>query len=285
MAGGRNKKLGRSLGGNIVVYGILILFGAFMLMPMVYAVNSAFKPLDELFVFPPRFFVQNPTLDNFSDLETIMGQSWVPFSRYLLNTVLITVVGTAGCVIVTSMAAFVLAKFRFPGSRAIFRIVTTALMFSGYVTQIPNYLIMARLGWIDTYLAMIVPAFGMPMGLFLTKQYMENVPDVLIEAARIDGANLWQIFWRVIMPNTRPAWLTVTILSVQALWNSKAIQYIYSEDLKTLPYALQQILGGGVSRTGVGSAVTVIMMIVPIVTFILSQRQITETMASSGIKE
>ncbi|MBQ7247227.1 MAG: carbohydrate ABC transporter permease [Lachnospiraceae bacterium] len=256
-----------------------------MLMPMVYAVNSAFKPLDELFVFPPRFFVQNPTLDNFSDLETIMGQSWVPFSRYLLNTVLITVVGTAGCVIVTSMAAFVLAKFRFPGSRAIFRIVTTALMFSGYVTQIPNYLIIARLGWIDTYLAMIVPAFGMPMGLFLTKQYMENVPDVLIEAARIDGANLWQIFWRVIMPNTRPAWLTVTILSVQALWNSKAIQYIYSEDLKTLPYALQQILGGGVSRTGVGSAVTVIMMIVPVVTFILSQRQITETMASSGIKE
>lgn len=282
---GRNKKLGRSLGGNIAVYGVLIIFGAFMLMPMIYAINSAFKPLDELFVFPPRFFVQNPTIDNFADLNTIMSQSWVPFSRYLFNTVFITVAGTAGCVIVTSMAAFVLAKFRFPGSKAIFRIVTTALMFSGYVTQIPNYLIMARLGWIDTYLAMIVPAFGMPMGLFLTKQYMENIPDVPIEASRIDGANLWQIFWRVVMPNARPAWLTVIILSVQSLWHSKALQFIYSEDLKTLPYALQQILGGGVSRTGVGSAVTVILMIVPIVTFILSQRSITETMASSGIKE
>ncbi|MBQ9387807.1 MAG: carbohydrate ABC transporter permease [Lachnospiraceae bacterium] len=281
----KTKKLGRSLAGNILIYGVLVLFGLFMLMPMIYAINSAFKPLDELFVFPPKFFVQNPTLDNFADLNTIMSQSWVPFSRYLFNTVFITAVGTAGCVVITSMAAFVLAKFKFPGSKIIFRIVTTALMFSGYVTQIPNYLIMAKLGWIDTYLAMIVPAFGMPLGLFLTKQYMENIPDALIEAARLDGANLWKVFWKIIMPNTRPAWLTVTILSVQALWNSKAIQYIHSEDLKTLPYALQQILGGGVSRTGVGSAVTVIMMIVPIVTFIMSQRSITETMASSGIKE
>ena len=280
-----NKKLGRSLGGNIAIYGVLALFGAFMLMPLIYVISSAFKPLDELFVFPPRFFVQNPTLDNFSDLLTIMSESWVPFTRYLFNTVFITLLGTVGCVLVTSMAAFVLAKYKFPGSKMLFKIVVVSLMFSGYVTQIPNYLIMAELGWVDTFLAVIIPAMAMPMGLFLIKQYVESVPDVLIEAATIDGAGLWHIYWKIIMPMCKPAWVTVIIFSVQSLWNSKATHYIFSEELKTLPYALQQILKGGVSRTGVASAVTVIMMIVPICTFILSQRQVMETMASSGIKD
>ena len=125
----------------------------------------------------------------------------------------------------------------------------------------------------------------MPMGLFLTKQYMESIPDSLLEAARIDGASELRIFWKLVMPISRPAWVTVVIFSVQSLWNSKASNLIYSEDLKTLPYALQQILNGGVARTGVGSAVTVIMMIVPIVTFIVAQRQVMETMASSGLKD
>ena len=264
-------KLGRSLGGNILIYGVLSLFGLFMLLPLVYVVCSAFKPLDELFVFPPRFFVKNPTLDNFADLLTIMGQSWVPFSRYLFNTVLITVVGTVGCVILTSMSAFVLSKYKFPGKKLLFRIVVLSLMFSGYVTQIPNYLIMAKVGWVDTLLAVIIPAMAMPMGLFLTKQYIEGIPDVLIEAATIDGASLWKVYWSIIMPMCKPAWVTVIIFSVQSLWNSKATHYIFSEELKTLPYALQQIMKGGVARTGVASAVTVVMMIVPIITFIMSQ--------------
>ena len=278
-------RLGRSTGGNILIYTVLGLFGLFMLLPLVYVVSSAFKPLDELFVFPPRFFVKNPTLDNFADLLTIMGESWVPFSRYLFNTVIITAAGTLGCVLVTSMAAFILAKFKFPGSHILFRVVVVSLMFSGYVTQIPNYLIMKELGWVDTLMAVIVPAMAMPMGLFLIKQYAEGIPDVLIEAATIDGANLWHVYWQIMLPMCKPAWVTVIIFSVQSLWNSKATHYIFSEELKTLPYALQQIMKGGVSRTGVASAVTVVMMIVPIITFILSQRQVMETMASSGIKE
>ena len=278
-------RLGRSTGGNILIYTVLGLFGLFMLLPLVYVVSSAFKPLDELFVFPPRFFVKNPTLDNFADLLTIMGESWVPFSRYLFNTVIITAAGTLGCVLVTSMAAFILAKFKFPGSHILFRVVVVSLMFSGYVTQIPNYLIMKELGWVDTLMAVIVPAMAMPMGLFLIKQYAEGIPDVLIEAATIDGANLWHVYWQIMLPMCKPAWVTVIIFSVQSLWNSKATHYIFSEELKTLPYALQQIMKGGVSRTGVASAVTVVMMIVPIITFILSQRQVLETMASSGIKE
>lgn len=280
-----NKRLGRSTAGNVGVYTFLILMGCFMALPMVYAISNSLKPLDELFVFPPKFFVQNPTLDNFADLFTLMGKSWVPFSRYIFNTLFITAMGTVGCVLVTSMGAFVLAKGKFPGKNLIFNLVVTSLMFSGYVTSIPNYLVMAELGWINTWFAVIVPAMAMPMGLFLSKQYMEGIPDTLLEAARIDGASNWRIFWTIIMPMSKPAWVTVIIYSVQGLWNSKASTFIYSEDLKTLPYALQQILNGGIARTGVGCAVTVFMMIVPIVTFILSQRQVMETMASSGLKE
>lgn len=276
---------GRSHAGDAVNALLLIVAGAFMLLPMVFVVSNAFKPLDELFVFPPKFFVRNPTWDNFSDLFTIMGKSWVPFSRYLFNTVFITAVGTFGCVIFTSMGAYALAKGHFPGNKTIFNIVVVSLMFSGYVTAIPNYLVLAELDWIDTYFSVVIPACGMPMGLFLTKQYMESIPDSLLEAARIDGASELRIFWKLVMPISRPAWVTVVIFSVQSLWNSKASNLIYSEDLKTLPYALQQILNGGVARTGVGSAVTVIMMIVPIVTFIVAQRQVMETMASSGLKD
>lgn len=281
----RHRRLGRSAGGSAALYLFLCVMGAFMLLPLIYAVSNAFKPLDELFVFPPKFFVRNPTLDNFSDLFTIMGKSWVPFSRYLFNTVFITAVGTFGCVIFTSMGAYALAKGTFPGNKTYFNIVVVSLMFSGYVTAIPNYLVLAELDWIDTYFSVIVPAFGMPMGLFLTKQYMESVPNTILEAARMDGAGELRIFWKIMMPMSRPAWVTVIIFSVQSLWNTKASNLIYSEDLKTLPYALQQILNGGVARTGVGSAVTVIMMIVPIVTFIVAQRQVMETMASSGLKE
>ncbi len=281
----RGKHLGRSTGGNAAIWVVLLVAAAFMLLPMVYAVSNAFKPLDELFVFPPKFFVSKPTLDNFTDLFTIMRQSWVPFTRYLFNTILITAVGSVGCILVTSMGAFMIAKGTFPGRNLIFKIVVTALMFTGYVTSIPNYLVMSKLGWIDTYWAIIIPAMGMPMGLFLSKQYMEGIPDSILDAAKIDGASLWHTFWHIVMPLSKPAWITVLIFSVQNLWNMRASNFIYSEDLKTLPYALQQILQGGVARTGVGSAVTVIMMVVPIAVFILAQNNVMETMASSGIKD
>jgi ABC-type glycerol-3-phosphate transport system permease component len=281
----RRSKPNRSLTGDLGVNFILIFFGVFMAFPLVYAINSAFKPLDEIFIYPPRLFVKNPTMDNFQDLLVIMGKSWVPFTRYLFNTVFITAVGTAGHLIISSMGAYVLAKYNFPGSRAFFNLVVVALMFSGYVTAIPNYLIMSKIGWVDTYWAIIVPAFASPMGLFLMKQYMEGIPDVLIEAAKIDGAREWRIFSRIVLPVVKPAWLTLMIFSVQGLWNTKASNFIYSEELKTLPYALQQILSGGIARAGVGSAVSLVMMIVPITVFIVAESNILETMASSGIKD
>ena len=281
----KRRKPNRSVWGDILLYFFLLLVAMVMVFPIVYAVSSALKPLDELFMFPPRIFAQNPTLDNFSDLFVTMGKSWVTFSRYLFNTVFITGVGTAGHLIIASMAAFVLAKYDFPGGKTFFRLVTVAMMFSGYVTAIPNYLIINALGWVDTYWAIIIPAFASPMGLFLMKQFMEGLPTSLIEAAKIDGASEWKVFADIVMPNVKPAWMTLIIFSVQALWNNKAATFIYSEERKTLVYALQQIQSGGIARTGQGAAVLVVVMIVPSAIFIFSESQILETMASSGLKD
>ncbi len=281
----KRRKPNRSVVGDVVIYFLLFLIALAMVFPLVFAVSSALKPLDELFLFPPKVFAKNPTMDNFQDLFVTMGKSWVTFSRYIFNTVFITVVGTAGHLIIASMGAFVLAKYEFPGSKLFFSIVVTALMFNGYVTAIPNYLIISKLGWIDTYWAIIVPAFAAPMGLFLMKQFMEGLPMSLVEAAMIDGASRWKIFIQIIMPNVKPAWLTLIIFSVQNLWNNKAATFIYSEEKKTLVYALQQIQSGGIARTGQAAAVTVVVMVVPILIFVLSESQILETMASSGLKD
>ncbi len=281
----KRRKPNRSIAGDVFLYVFLLAMATLMIFPMVYAINSALKPLDELFMFPPKIFARNPTLDNFSDLFVTMGKSWVTFSRYLFNTVFITVAGTAGHLIVASMGAFVLAKYDFPGNQTFFKLITISMMFTGYVTTIPNYLIINALGWVDTYWSIIIPAFASPMGLFLMKQFMEGLPMSLIEAAKIDGANEWRVFMNVVMPNVKPAWMTLIIFSVQGLWNNRAATFIYSEERKTLVFALQQIQGGGIARTGQGAAVLIVVIIVPIITFILSESQVLETMASSGLKD
>ena len=281
----KRRKPNRSFWGDLGIYLMLAVVAVAMAFPLVFSVASSLKPLDELFRFPPKVFPQHVTLDNFSDLFVTLSQSYVPFSRYLVNTVFITFVGTFGHLFVASMAAFVLAKYDFPGGKTFFSIVVTALMFSGYVTGIPNYVIMSKLKMIDTYWAVILPAFAAPIGLFLMKQFMEGLPDALIEAAHLDGASEMRIFWSIVMPNVKPAWLTIIIFSVQSLWNTNAATVIYSESKKTLVYALQQIQAGGVARAGQAAAVTVIVMLVPITIFILSQSNILETMASSGLKD
>ena len=281
----KRRKPNRSRVGDFILYLFLLLVGLIMVFPLIFAVSSALKPLDELFMIPPKILAQNPTFDNFSDLFVTMGKSWVPFTRYLFNTVFITVIGTAGHLLIASMAGFVLAKYEFPGGKTFFKLVTVALMFSGYVTAIPNYLILNKLGWIDSHFSIIIPAFAAPIGLFLMKQFMEGIPMALIEAAKIDGSSEWRIFTRVIIPNVKPAWMTLIIFSVQSLWNNRAATYIYSEEKKTLVYALQQIQNGGIARTGQAAAVTVVVMLVPIVIFIFAESQILETMASSGLKD
>jgi len=279
------KKLNRSFAVTFLLFILLGLFGAFMALPLIYTINHAFKPLDEIFLFPPRFFVRNPTMNNFYDLVNLMANSWVPFSRYISNTVIIAVIGTVGHVLFASAAAYPLAKYKFPGSKAIFNIVVLSLMFSPHVTAIPNYMIMSRVGWIDNHASLIIPSWAYPLGLFLMKQFMEQIPSALLEAAKIDGASEYRIYWQIVMPNVKPAWLTLIILRFPALWGSDGGSFIYSENLKTLNYALGQIIQGGIARAGVGAAVGLILMIVPITLFVISQSSVIQTMATSGIKD
>lgn len=281
----RYKKVNRSRTGTILTFIFLLLVGSFMVIPMIFAISNSLKPMDEIFRFPPTLFAQNPTSKNFTDLFVLMNSSWVPFSRYFFNTMLITVAGTIGQIILCSLAAFPLAMYKFPGNRFISKTIELALMFNGAVLWIPAYMIMAKLGFINTYWSIIIPAFASPLGLYLMKSFMVQIPQALVEAAEIDGADKFRVFWSIIMPNVKSAWLTLAIFSVQGLWNLGATVYIQSESLKTLPYALGQIVSVGIARMGVGNAVAVIMMTVPIVMFIISQSNIIETMATSGIKE
>ncbi len=279
-------RLNRSLGGDIAIGVFLVLFGAVMALPMVYAIATSLKPADELWVYPPRFFVSNPTFKNFTDLFRILDTSVIPFSRYLFNTVFVSVVGTGGHVILSSMCAYAICKFKFKGRKFIFNLVVLSLMFNTTVTAIPNFIIMAKLHWVDTLASLIVPAFGSSLGLYLMKQFIDQmIPDAILEAARIDGANEFHIFFGIVMPSVKPAWLTLIIFSFQGLWNLSDTNYIFREDLKPLNYALHQILSGGVTRVGASAAATVLMMIVPIVLFLLTQSQIVETLATSGMKD
>lgn len=280
------RRLNRSFGGDLGIGFFLALFGAVMALPMIYAFTTALKPADELWVYPPRFFVSNPTFKNFKDLFQILNTSTIPFSRYVFNTVFVSVVGTGGHVILSSMCAYAICKFKFHGKNIIFNLVVLSLMFNTVVTAIPNFIIMSKIGWIDSLASLVVPAFGSSLGLYLMKQFIEQmVPDAVLEAARIDGANEFRIFFKIVMPTVRPAWLTLIIFSFQGLWNLSDTNYIYREDLKPLNYALHQILSGGVTRVGASSAATVLMMIVPIVLFLLTQSQIVETLATSGMKD
>jgi len=278
--------LNRSVGGDVGISIVLILMGAFMFLPMVYTVMQSLKPMDELFYFPPRFYVINPTLKNFTDLFTLMSDSWVPFSRYIFNTVFISIAGTFGNLVLSSMAAYAIAKIKFPGRGWIFQVIVLSLMFHATVTGITNFLTMTILGWVDTYMAIIIPSWGSTLGLYLMKQFMESsVSDAVLESARLDGATEFYTFLRIAMPMVKPAWLTLIVYSFQGLWNSGTSIYIQSEQLKTFNYAISQIITGGVARAGASAASTVLMMLVPIAVFVITQSNIIETMGSSGMKD
>lgn len=284
----RNHKvvLNRSVGGDTGITIVLSFLGLFMFLPMVYVVMQSLKPLDELWMFPPRFYVVNPTLSNYTDLFTLMNTSWVPFSRYIFNTVFVSIVGTTGNLFFSSLAAYAMAKIKFPGGKFMFKTVQNSLMFHATVTSITSFMIMGALGWVDTYWARIIPAWATSMGLYLMKQFMESaVNDSVLESARLDGASELRTYWTIAMPMVKPAWLTLIIFSFKDLWNAGASVYIQSEQLKSFNYAIQQVMAGGIKRAGAGAASTVIMMLVPIIVFVISQSNIIETMGSSGMKD
>ncbi len=280
----RKVRLSRSLSGDISLMIVLLLFGLFSAYPLIFTITNSLKGLDEIFVFPPRLFPRNITFDNFVDLFNLIGNTQIPISRYFVNTLTITLLGTVGHVFLASLCAYPLAKHSFPGRHLINQLIVYSLMFSTVVTQIPTYMIVSWLGLIDSQMAIIIPAWGFTLGLFLMRQFMVTIPDELLEAAKIDGANEYQTFFIIVMPLVKPAWLTLIILLFQQLWGIDGGSYIFTENLKPLSYALSQIVAGGVARTGTAAAVTVIMLIVPITVFIINQSKMLDTMAHSGLK-
>ncbi|MBQ2923198.1 MAG: carbohydrate ABC transporter permease [Tyzzerella sp.] len=276
----------RSRAGNYLIFIVLLVFGIYSLLPLVISVNQAFKPMSELYVFPPKIFVQNPTLANFKTLFSLLADSFVPFSRYLFNTLFESLVGTVGYILIAAMAAFPLAKYPdMPGGKLISDIIMYSLMISPAVADVANFQTVSSMGMTDTYWSILLPTFGKSFGFYLMRQFMVQLPDALIEAAKVDGASDFTVFRKVIMPLVKPAWLTLAIFTFQDLWNGTNSTYIFSEQMKNLPTALNQISSGGIARAGASACVVVIMMVIPIAFFLVSQNSIMETMATSGIKE
>lgn len=274
---------------QIPFYGFLIPFSMLMLLPIIFIFNHAFKPIGELFAYPPRFFVRQPTFDNFIELGRITSSSGVPFSRYIVNSLLVTTLGVTFAILITGLAAYGLSKLKFKGKKVLFEINTIALMFVPIAVQIPRYLIIAQSGIIDTYMAHILPLVVLPVAMFLLKQFIDQTPNELIESAKIDGASEMQIFFKIVFPIILPAIATVGILSFQVFWNDTAtsILYINDESRRTLAFfmmSLTSMQGNTVAGQGMAAAASLIMFIPNLALFVFLQSRVMNTMAHSGIK-
>jgi ABC-type glycerol-3-phosphate transport system permease component len=279
------RKFTRSTGGNIAYFSILILFGLITVFPLFYCIITSLKPLEELLIFPPKFYVVRPTLDNFKVLPALLSNLEVPLSRYVFNSVFIAVVTTIGSIIAGSMAAFTFSKSKIKGGKFVFNLITTMMLYNATTLAVPQYLIFSKLGMIDTYWVYILPAIPSTVNCFLMKQFMdEAVNDTLLEAARIDGAGVWRMYWNIVMPIMKPAIMTVLLFSFQAMWSIVPVGTVFSEEFKTLPYVMSSIAMGGIARSGSAMAVTVVLMLPPIFVFLITQSNVLETMGNSGIK-
>ena len=280
-----NKQAGKKIGGTVAIFLFLTILGLFMVLPIYLTIVMSINPVEELFIFPPKLYAIRPTFDNFKEMFGALHQNRVPFSRYVFNSIFVTATVTIAQCIFASMAAFVLAKCRFPGSKVINSIIVVALLYQSNVIYIMQYIVMAKLHMIDTYWALVLPSIASPMGLFLMRQSIGQVPDAMIEAAKVDGAGLFRICWQIVMPNQKPALMTLIIFAFQAAWNIQAGSVVFQEQYKTLPTVVTQAASSGLARAGVAMAAAVFMLVPPIIVFMLAQRQVIETMAHSGIKD
>ena len=254
-------RAGKKHAGTVMIFIFLLVLGIFMILPVYLAVVMSLKPSQEWFIFPPKLYAMDPTLDNFRDMFRSADRLWVPFSRYVANSVLVTVSVTLAQCFTASMAAFVLAKGKFRGSKFLNSVIVVSLLYQSNVIYIVQYMVISKLGMIDTYLALILPNIATPVGVFLMRQSISQIPDAVIEAAKVDGAGMFRICWEVVMPNQKPALMTLVIFAFQAAWSIQSNTYVFDESLKTLPTAVAQAAASGIARQGVSMAAAVFMLI------------------------
>lgn len=279
------KRYTRSTAATVFLFIFLSIAAIFTLLPIIYCVITSFKPLDELLVFPPKFVVVRPTLANYLALPSLLGALQVSIGRYIFNSVFVAAVATFLSVIAGSMAAFVFSRSQVKGRKVIFLIVQIMLLYNSVTLSVPQYLIFSKLRMIDTYWVYILPAIPSAVGCFLMKQYMDSsIPYALLEAAKIDGAGMGRIFWSIVLPIVKPGAMTMMLFSFQSIWSQIPSGTVFSEQMKTLPQVMTSITQGGIARSGSAMAVTVLLMIPPIIVFLVSQSNVLETMSSSGIK-
>ena len=275
----------RSVGGTAFLLLFILAFAIFAVFPVAFMVGNAFKPMRELYRYPPTVLPQNPTGQNFKDLLVYASESLVPFTRYLYNTGVLVILGCMGQILLSAMAAFPLAKSEFRGKKLMSSMVVYALMFSGAVTAVPNYLILTKLGLVDSLWAIILPSFASTLGLYLMQNFMEMLPDSLIEAAKIDGASYFRTLVSIIMPVVKPALMTVFIFTFQGLWGNTGGSVLYTENIKPLSYMLSRIASTGIARQGMASAASLLSFFIPVLIFVVTQSNVMETMATSGMKD
>lgn len=286
----RGKKIITVKPAKCVLFVILLAFVCFTALPLIYMVSQALKPLDELYLFPPTFFTSKPTLNNLESLFSSLDSTAVTFTRYIFNSIFTAGTTVVLTVIVCCMAAYGLVKHKPDGGKVVFSLILAALMFSSHVTQIPNYIIVEKMGLIDSYLSLILPKIAVAYNMFLIKQFIEQMPDAYLEAARIDGASEMTIFWRIVMPYLKPAWATLVVFSFVSSWNDyfSPLVFITRDEMKTLPLAVQTIAGGpgaaALATAGTMAAATLVMTLPVIIVYTAMQGKVLSTMAYSGIK-
>ena len=274
--------------GQIKILVILLPLALFMALPIVFIICHAFKPMEELFAFPPRFFVSNPTLDNFTKLIKFSRSAGIPLTRYLFNSLIVTVLTVALSLLLTTCASFAFSKIRFRGRALMLQINQIAIMFVATAVLIPRYMVISRTGLIDTVFAHVLPLVAMPVALFLVKQFVDQVPDSLIEAAHLDGASDLQVYWKIVLPIIRPAIATAMVLVFQQVWTNLETSSYFTNDesMKTLTFYMNTLVNAsnGVAGQGVAAAASLIMFIPNLILFIICQNAVMNTMATSGIK-
>ncbi|WP_127580011.1 carbohydrate ABC transporter permease [Paenibacillus koleovorans] len=280
----KSKTVGRAL-----FVALMLTFAGLMLLPIVYVFNHAFKPYHELFVYPPNFLVREPTVQNFIELLWITSNSVIPLSRYLFNSLFISAVTVAAVTLASAMCAYALAKHEFPGRTFLFSSVVLMLMFAPEVVQIPRYLVVSQLGLMNTYWGHVLPMVALPVGVFLLKQFMEQIPPALLESGRIDGANELTLLLRIVIPLSMPAVATVAILAFQNSWSNLETStfFMQDDDMKTFPFFLSTLtnnLANNVARQGAAAVAALVILVPNLIFFVILQSKVVDTMAHSGIK-